>query len=108
MLAIYDLLPRRSNRPPAYFPHPLTTLTERLHAMDWTCRYLEDGPQVYAFHTLNLRTRACAKTIATDKRTATVRSHVLHAWKTLGIPDYSDLYNDAAFCGGYKVPRVCG
>jgi putative transposase len=108
VLATYDLLPRRSNRPPTYFPHPLTTLTGRLHAMDWTCRYLEDGPQVFAFHTLNLRTRACAQTIATDKRTATVREHVLHAWKALGIPDYLQLDNDAAFCGGYKVPRVFG
>ena len=108
VLASYDLLPRPTNQPPAYFPHPLATLTDRLHAMDWTCRYLEDGPQVYAFHTLNLRTRACAQTIATDKRTATVRSHVLEAWKTLGIPDYLQLDNDAAFCGGYKVPRVFG
>jgi len=108
VLAIYDLLPRRGNRPPSYFPHPLTTLIGRLHAMDWTCRYLENGPQVFAFHTLNLRTRACAQTIATDKRTATVREHVLYAWKTLGIPDYLQLDNDAAFCGGYKVARVFG
>jgi putative transposase len=108
VLATYDLLPQRTNQPPAYFPHPLMTLTGRLHAMDWTCRYLEDGPQVYAFHTLNLRTRACAQTIATDKRTATIRDHVLEAWKTLGIPDYLQLDNDAAFCGGYKVARVFG
>jgi putative transposase len=108
VLAAYALLPRRADRPPAYFPHPLTTLTGRLHALDWTCRYLENGPQVYAFHTLNLRTRTCAQTIATDKRTATVRGHVLEAWKTLGIPDFLQLDNDAAFCGGYKVPRVFG
>lgn len=108
VLATYGLLPERANRPPAYFPHPLTTLTGRLHALDWTCRFLEDGPQVYAFHTLNLRTRACAQTIATDKRTTTVQGHVLDAWKTLGIPDYLQLDNDAAFCGGYKVPRVFG
>ena len=76
--------------------------------MDWTCRFLEDGPKVYAFHTLNLRTRACAQMIATDKRTTSVQDHVLEAWKTLGIPDFLQLDNDAAFCGGYKVPRVVG
>lgn len=108
VLATYDLLPRHTDPASVYFPHPLTTLTGRLHAMDWTCRYLEDGPRVFAFHTLNLRTRACAQTIATDKRTASVRTHVLHAWKTLGIPDYLQLDNDAAFCGGYKVARVFG
>lgn len=95
---------------PAYFPKPLTTVdgTRSVHALDWTCRYLDGGPKVYAFHTLNLRTRACAQTIATDKSSATVMGHCLATWKTLGIPDFLQLDNDAAFCGGYKAPRVFG
>lgn len=110
VLAVHHLLPERVAQPPAYFPAPQAVLTGRLHALDWTCRYLENGPQVYAFHTLNLRTRACAQTIRTDKRTTTVIDHVLEAWKTLGIPDSRSvqLDNDAAFCGGYKVARVFG
>lgn len=96
------------DRPAAYCPRPLTILEGSLHALDWTCRYLERGPKVYAFHTLNLRTRACAQTIAADKRTTTVSAHVLDTWKTLGIPDFLQLDNDAAFCGGYKAPRVFG
>lgn len=93
---------------PAYFPKPLTTVNGTLHALDWTCRYLEDGPKVYAFHTLNLRTRPCAQTIATDKSSETTIGHCLTAWKTLGIPDFLQLDNDAAFCGGYKAPRIFG
>jgi hypothetical protein len=93
---------------PAYFPKPLRIVEGILHALDWTCRYLEDGPKVYAFHTLNLRTRACAQTIATDKSSETTIRHCLTTWKTLGIPDFLQLDNDAAFCGGYKVPRVFG
>lgn len=92
----------------AYFPKPLTTVVATLHAMDWTCRYLEDGPKVYAFHTLNLRTRACTQTIAADKSSDTVIGHCLNTWKTLGIPQFLQLDNDAAFCGGYKAPRVFG
>lgn len=108
VLAASGLLKRPADPRPAYCPAPLTSLTGRLHALDWTCRFLENGPQVYAFHSLNLRTRACAQTIATDKRTSTVIAHVLEAWQTLGIPDFLQLDNDAAFCGGYKVPRVFG
>jgi putative transposase len=93
---------------PVYFPKPLTTVNGVLHALDWTCRYLEDGPKVYAFHTLNLRTRACAQTIATDKSGQTVIAHCLTTWKTLGIPDFLQLDNDSAFCGGYKAPRLFG
>jgi putative transposase len=93
---------------PAYFLKPLRRIDGILHAMDWTCRHLEDGPKVYAFHTLNLRTRACAQTIAADKSSATVVRHGLHTWKILGIPQFLQLDNDAAFCGGYKAPRIFG
>ena len=93
---------------PAYCPAPQTTLGGILHAIDWTCRYLEHGPKVYAFHTLNLRTRACSQTIASDKSSVTLRAHVLNTWKTLGIPHFLQLDNDAVFNGGYKAPRIFG
>ncbi len=66
------LLRTSAKVPPAYFPKPLTVMRGTLQALDWTCRYLEDGPKVYAFHTLNLRTRACHQTIAGDKSGETV------------------------------------
>lgn len=93
---------------PTYFPKPLTTTTEVLHAMDWTCRYLTEGPKVYAFHSLNLRTRARFQTIALNKNGDTVIGHLLDTWKTLGIPGFLQLDNDAAFYGSYKVPRHFG
>ena len=102
------LIPKPNQPRPAYFPKPLQVVSGSLHALDWTCRYLEDGPKLYAFHTLNMHTRACTQTIATDKSYETVRAHSLHTWKTLGIPQFLQLDNDAAFCGGYKAPRIFG
>lgn len=101
-------IPAQRSAAPAYFPKPLVLLSGTLHAMDWTCRYLEAGPKVYAFHTLNLRTRACTQTLAIDKSGPTVLTHCLTTWKTLGIPRFLQLDNDAAFCGGYKTPRLFG
>jgi putative transposase len=108
VLRTHGLITQPVDPPTAYFPHPQTVLSGCLHAIDWTCRYLETGPKVYAFHTFNLRTRACAQTIALDKSTPTVRAHVLAAWETLGIPHFLQLDNDAVFNGGSKVPRVIG
>ena len=108
VLKAHGLIAMPTEARPAYFPKPLLTLDGVLHALDWTCRYLEGGPKVYAFHTLNLRTRVCSQTIATDKSSDTVIRHCLTTWKTLGIPDFLQLDNDAAFCGGYKAPRVFG
>lgn len=104
----HALISTSTQAPAAYFPKPLCIVAGTLHAMDWTCRYLEDGPKVYAFHTLNLRTRACAQTITADKSSATVIQHGLTIWKTLGIPQFLQLDNDAAFCGGHKAPRLFG
>lgn len=92
----------------AYFPAPSEELLGSLDALDWTCRYLEGGAKIYAFHTLNLRTRAMTQTLADNKSLATVRQHVLEAWKTQGIPRFLQTDNDAIFCGGYKAPRVFG
>jgi transposase len=102
-------LSARSKPPRAvYYPQPTATVTYVLHAMDWTERYLTGGAKVYAFHTLDLQTRACAQTISTNKSYATVRAHALKTWKTLGIPDGLQMDNDGAFCGGYKAPRIFG
>ncbi|HEY6018488.1 MAG TPA: hypothetical protein VIY48_00875, partial [Candidatus Paceibacterota bacterium] len=49
-----------------------------------------------------------SQTIAIDKSYETVRTHCLHTWKSLGIPQFLQLDNDAAFCGGYKAPRIFG
>jgi hypothetical protein len=108
VLRTRGLIPKPSQPTRTYFPKPLQVVSGSLHALDWTCRYLEEGPKIYAFHTLNMRTRACTQTIATDKSYETVRAHSLHTWKTLGIPQFLQLDNDAAFCGGYKAPRIFG
>lgn len=108
VLRAQGLVAGATNPPPAYFPKPLTVVTDTLHALDWTCRYLEGGPKVYAFHTLNLRTWACHQTIAANKGGKTALTHLLATWKRLGIPHFLQLDNDAAFCGGYHTPRLFG
>ena len=91
-----------------YFPQPTPSATYRLQQMDWTERYLAGGANVYAFHSLEVASRAMDQTLARDKSGRTVRAHLLKSWQLLGLPEGLQLDNDAAFCGGYKVPRVLG
>jgi hypothetical protein len=91
-----------------YFPQPTATATYVLHAMDWTARYLTGGAKLFVFHSVDVQTRALNQTLHTDKSGATVRSHALSTWQRLGLPDGLQLDNDAAFNGGYKVPRLFG
>jgi len=97
-------------KPTPYYPWPSEELPQAasLDAIDWTCRFLEGGTKVYAFHTLNLRTRAMHQDLSRDKSLETAQAHLLEAWKTRGIPRFLQLDNDAVFCGGYKAERVLG
>lgn len=97
-------------KPKPYYPWPSEELTTHasLDAIDWTCRFLEGGTKVYAFHTLNLRTWAMYQTLSKDKTLTTAQAHMLGVWKTRGIPHFLQLDNDAVFCGGYKTERVLG
>lgn len=92
----------------SYFPQPTPTASYVLHQMDWTSRFLTGGCKVFAFHTLDIATRALHQTISGDKSLATVERHALEVWRILGLPDGLQIDNDAAFCGGHKVPRVFG
>lgn len=78
--SIYTMLHRNgvlrpSRKPAAYYPHPTATPQFVLHAVDWTQRYLDGGPQVDAFHTVSLPDRALHQTISPDKISATARGH---------------------------------
>lgn len=93
---------------PAYYPPGLPPAPYVVYATDWTERYLAGGAKLYAFHTLDLHTHALQHSLSPNKAGATLRAHALTTWERLGIPDFLRLDNDAAFNGGYKVPRVMG
>ncbi len=90
----------------AYYPQPTATAQFVLYAMDWTLRYLEGGPKVYAFHTVTIPARMIHQTIRTNKSSPTACGHLLDTCQQLGLPDGLQLDNDAAFNGNRKVPRV--
>ena len=91
-----------------YYPAPRWPTACVRQAMDWTSRYLEGGEQVFAFHTLDLTTHGLVQTLTTDKTGASLLRHVLEVWQKLGLPDFLQLDNDAAFNGGGKTPRRIG
>ena len=90
----------------AYYPQPTATAQFVLHAMDWTLRYLEGGPKVYAFHTVTIPARAIHQTIRADKSSPTACGHLLDTCQQLGLPDGLQVDNDAAFNGNRKTLRV--
>jgi putative transposase len=91
-----------------YYPAPPIKPAQRLHACDWTARYLSGGQKVFAFHTVEALTCALEQSIYADKTVVSVRAHLLQVWRKLGMPDMLQLDNDSAFCGGERTPRRFG
>ncbi len=93
--------------PRTYYPPPRPTGQFRLHALDWTCRYLPGGKKAFAFHTLDHGSRDLHHQIFGDKTQHSACAHLLSAWRgPLGLPDGLQLDNDIAFVGGHRVRRV--
>jgi hypothetical protein len=100
--------PVAAEQPDSYYPQPARPAQAVWQACDWIARYLDGGAKVFVFHTVDLETRALGQTIRPDKTVASVRSHLLSTWQTLGLPHRLHLDNDAAFTGGERTARRLG
>lgn len=103
------LLATASSEPTqSYYPWVETSLELVFHSLDWMLRYLEGGDKVFIFHTIDMKTQALCQTLAHNKRTDTVIAHAVRTWQQMGIPDFLQIDNDAAFTGLGKNRRIFG
>lgn len=92
----------------AYYPTRHLTDEQVTLACDWVARYLTGDQKVFVFHTINLRTHELAQTIRADKSTPSACDHLLEAFSVLGLPDFLQIDNDAAFTGLGRTRPVFG
>jgi transposase len=91
-----------------YYPAVRIQPDRLVLSCDWLARYLEGGLKVFVFHTIDLHSHALAQTIFTDKTTDSACAHLLESSMRLGLPDFLQIDNDAAFTGLGKKERVFG
>src|SRR5262245_64225272 len=93
---------------PPFYPAPTIGGDFAFASCDWTARYLEGGEKVFVFHTVDVHTHALAQSSSRDKTTPSMCDHLLQACARLGVPDFLQLDNDAAFTGLGKTPGGFG
>jgi Homeodomain-like domain/Integrase core domain len=93
---------------PPYYPQPRLVDGVSFQSCDWIARYLPGGDKVFAFHTVDWQSYALHQTIRTDKSTAAACTHLLESCVAVGLPDFLQLDNDAAFTGLGYTARVFG
>lgn len=91
-----------------YYPTFQTPDDLAIFSCDWIARYLTGGEKVFAFHTINLQTLGLAQTLGRDKSAPSAFAHLLEAFSVLGLPDFLQIDNDAAFTGLGRSKPVFG
>jgi transposase len=99
---------RHQTKQAAYYPAPQFPSDVLYVSMDWLARYLEGGEKLFCFHSLDHLTHALCQTIATCKSTDVACRHLAQSAIELGLIDFLQVDNDAAFTGLGRKKRVFG
>lgn len=102
-------------RPPRvrYRPHPAADVPNAVQATDIITRWIRGGSVVQTFNTVDVYSNDVCSTTHAEKSGAEASQHLLHTWKTLGMPALAQFDNEAAFSGGRyarsisHVVRLC-
>ncbi len=71
-------------------------------------RYIRNDGRFYSMNIVDLETHMAAVNPCRTKGDENVARGLLHAWKTIGKPDYLQLDNELSFRGSNRYPRSLG
>lgn len=94
--------------PKVTYPHLTPTAPHQLIQVDIVPRYLPGGQSVACFNAIDVVSRYPTGHASTTKRSGDAVAFLLHMWRELGIPDYTQLDNESCFSGGFTHPYVLG
>jgi hypothetical protein len=100
-------LVQHPRRPRAHYrPHPAAEYPNAVQATDIITRWIYGGSVVQTFNTVDVYSNDVCATTHADKTSAVACQHLLHTWKTLGIPALAQFDNEAAFSGGRYAQSI--
>lgn len=82
-----------------YYPVPRLGLERVFFSLDWLARYLEGGQKLFVFHTIDHASHALWQSVDTAKTTRVACAHLVESCCRVGVPDFLQIDNDAAFTG---------
>lgn len=101
--------PRQPAEPPQVdYPHLHPTRPHQLVQVDIVPHYLPGGQQVSCFNALDVVSRYPTGLPSTTKYAQDAAQFLLHVWRELGLPTYTQLDNEGCFSGGFTHPYVLG
>ena len=90
------------------YPHLHPTLPLQLVQVDIVPHYLPGGPCVSCFNAIDVVSRYPTGQQSLRKGSEDAANFLLHVWRELGIPEYTQVDNESCFSGGFTHPGVLG
>lgn len=90
------------------YPHLHPTRPLQLIQVDIVPHYLRGGPCVSCFNAIDVVSRYPTGQQSLTKRSQDAVSFLLHVWREIGIPEFTQVDNEGCFSGGFTHPGVLG
>ena len=94
--------------PEVIYPHLHPTQPLQLVQVDIVPHYLPGGPCVACFNAIDVVSRYPTGQQSLRKSSQDAANFLLHVWRQLGIPEYTQVDNESCFSGGFTHPGVLG
>ena len=90
------------------YPHIKPIRPHQLVQVDIVPRHLPGGQRVACFNAIDVVSRYPTGQALPTKRSGDAVDFLLHVWRELGIPDYTQVDNESCFSGGFSHAKVLG
>jgi transposase len=101
--------PRKIEEPPKVeYPHLRPRMAHHQVQVDIFPHYLPGGESAACFNAIDVVSRYPAGVQSPTKRSSDATQTLLHIWRELGVPDYTQVDNESCFSGGFTHPYVLG
>jgi transposase len=95
-------------KPKAVYPQLHPSQPHQLAQVDIVPHYLTGGALIACFNGIDPVSRFPDGQQYDNKSTDAALDFLVHLWKTIGIPKYTQVDNESSFCGGRTHPGVIG
>lgn len=102
-------MPRQPQEPSEVkYPHLQPTHPHQLVQADIVPHYLPGGGCVSCFNAIDVVSHYPTGSQFSSKRSVDALAFLVHVWRELGIPVYTQVDNEGCFSGGFTHPAVLG
>jgi len=98
----------RSEEPVIKYPRLHPTTAGQVCQVDIAPHFLKGGDSVACFNAIDVVSRYPTGQAYAQRRSTDAMAFLIHVWQEIGIPQYTQVDNEACFSGGFTHPGVLG